>query len=64
MEVPAALLAQFSGPEIIVYCLWEMTFFGYDQESIQAWLHEMSQRSKDEKTLSAEEVRKELGLEK
>ncbi len=63
MEVRDDMLEQFPQPEIIVYCLWEMTFFGYDQEPIQAKLHEWSQRPKGEKTLSSEQVRRELGLE-
>lgn len=70
MELDRATLEAYSGPDIIAHCLWEMTFFGFDQETIKEQGEELKRRAKEldgmteeerkQKLIPWEEVRKEL----
>jgi hypothetical protein len=41
MAIDAETLSSYSEVEIIAYCLWEMTFFGYSQADIQQAIDEL-----------------------
>jgi hypothetical protein len=43
MNLEPNSLEQFSHEEIIAHCLWEMTFYGFDQITIQTVLEELNE---------------------
>jgi hypothetical protein len=60
MQVDLGSLSQFSEPEIIAHCLWEMTFHGFNQTEIQAKLEDMQRQSQALMNMSPEERAKAL----
>ncbi len=56
MEIDPASLESYTGAQIVAHCLWEMTFHGFDQESIQRVIGDLKQRV-DELSAMAEEER-------
>lgn len=70
MELDPATLEAYSGFDIIAHCLWEMTFFGFDQETIREQREELKRRAREldnmteeerkQKLIPLEQVRKEL----
>ena len=60
MDLDEKSLSEFTELEIISHCLYEMTFFGFDQETIQKEMDEI-ERSVDEiKNMSEEEKKTKL----
>jgi hypothetical protein len=49
MELSDTSIANFSGPELIIHCLWEMTFTAYDRDIIAARRDELIQTARDAK---------------
>jgi hypothetical protein len=43
MNLEPDSLAQFSHEEIVAHCLWEMTFYSFDQTTIQAVLEKLNE---------------------
>ena len=43
MEVDFQTLEDYENLDIVVHCLWEMTFHGYDQEQIQEKCNELEE---------------------
>lgn len=46
MEIDAVTEYQFSELEIIVHCLWEMTYCGFQEKEVQGYLKELKRRGK------------------
>ncbi|MCP4353510.1 MAG: hypothetical protein GY795_49300 [Desulfobacterales bacterium] len=44
MKIDPLLLEKYSETEIIAYCLWEMTFAGFDQDEIRKQADEVCER--------------------
>lgn len=60
MDMDEKSLSEFTELEMISHCLYEMTFFGFDQETIQKEMDEI-ERSVDEiKNMSEEEKKTKL----
>lgn len=55
MDISAESLANFSEQEIIVHCLYEMTFVGFSEEDIQKVLSKHEKSIGEYKTLTEEE---------
>ena len=66
MELAPETLEKFNELEIIAHCLFEMTFFGYEEEEIQEQFESIndkiedykafSEKEKKEKTISIDEI--------
>lgn len=55
MEIAPQTIEHFTKLEIIAHCLYEMTFCGYDQESIQGKFESFNKIVEDFETLSDEQ---------
>ena len=65
MELSPSTIQVYSCSEIIAHCLWEMTFFGFDQATIEKEKKEIDRRVMDLENMSEEEKKREfLPLEK
>ena len=61
MEIDAKTLKRYSKPSIIANCIYEMTFFGFDQKKIKKKMNELLKlRTDKSKRVSLEDLRKEL----
>lgn len=60
MELDAATLEAYSGSDIVAHCLWEMTFSGFDQETIKEQRDEIECRARDLARMTEEERRQKL----
>jgi len=65
LPVDAETLSQYSEIDVICHALWEMTFFGFDQEDILAVKTDLNERCEEIKNGTAElipweEVKKKL----
>ena len=70
MEIDPATLEAYAGEDIIAHCLWEMTFFGFDQDAVKEQGEELRRRADGlknrtdeegkQKLVPSEEVRREL----
>ena len=49
MAVASSTLRQFSTSDVVAHCLYEMTFVGYDQNTIQRGLEEVKRRADEVK---------------
>jgi len=49
MDIDSGSLSKYSETDIIVHCLWEMTFYGYTQEDIKKTIETIQQRDKEVK---------------
>ncbi|NLI79961.1 MAG: hypothetical protein GX442_26385 [Candidatus Riflebacteria bacterium] len=71
MSIDQPSTERFSGVEIIVHCLWEMTFAGFDQASIREQINElkriveeiehMTEEERNEQMIPMADVMKRLG---
>jgi hypothetical protein len=43
-EIDGTTRAGFTGPEILAHCIWDMTFHGFEQVTIQEELAELNRR--------------------
>lgn len=57
MTIDRDTLKEFNQLEIISHCLYEMTFMGYDEETIQQYLADMEKSVEDFKNMTEEEKR-------
>jgi len=55
MEIDPASQQDYSGSEILAHCLWEMTFFGFDQTTIRNQKEELSRRVKELDNMTEDE---------
>jgi len=55
MSIHQKTLKEFNELEIIAHCLYEMTFYGYDEETIQGEIAEMEKSMDEYKNMSEEE---------
>lgn len=55
MDISAESLERFSEQEIIVYCLYEMTFVGFSEEEIQKVISSSKDNSEERESLTEEE---------
>jgi hypothetical protein len=70
MELDPSTIDAYSGHDIAAHCLWEMTFFGFDQETIKEQRDELRRRAREvddmtedernRKLIPWEQIRKEL----
>lgn len=60
MEVDQATLEEYNDLEIISHCLYEMTFYGFDQKTIKKEIDETEIRIKEVENMTEEERRKRL----
>jgi hypothetical protein len=58
--VPQDLLQKYSPAEIAAHCLYEMTFVGFDEETIQAEREELSREARELEQMTPEEREKHL----
>ena len=55
MDISKESLAEFSELEIIVHCLYEMTFVSFSEEEIQNRIAEMEKNTKEREAMTEEE---------
>lgn len=60
MRIDQPSAEKFSEVEIIVHCLWEMTFAGFDQASIKKQINELQRRVDEIKNMTEEERKEKL----
>jgi hypothetical protein len=60
MELNPSTIQVYSCSEIIAHCLWEMTFFGFEQATIEKEKKEIDRRVMDLENMSEEEKKREL----
>jgi hypothetical protein len=70
MEIDPGTMSHYTGSQIVAHCLWEMTFHGFTQDSVQERkdelqrrideLEAMTEEEKKEKLIPWEEVKKKL----
>ena len=54
-EIDEATQAAFTGPEIVAHCIWDMTFHGFEQVTIQEELAELNRRVDELDSMTEEE---------
>ncbi len=60
MEIDSASRQDYSDSEILAHCLWEMTFFGFDQTTISNQKEELDRRIKELDNMTEEEKKERL----
>lgn len=60
MGLDPSTLEAYSGPDIIAHCLWEMTFFGFDQETIKEQREELKRHARELDNMTEEEKKQKL----
>jgi len=61
MELDQKTLNKYSKPSIITNCIYEMTFYGFDQKKIKKKMDELLKlRTDKSKRVSLEDLRKEI----
>lgn len=60
MEIDSATHQKYAHPEILVHCLWEMTFIGFDQDAIREEKQELESRAAELKNMTEEERKQKL----
>ena len=60
MKIDNQTLSEYSANDIIAHCIWEMTFFGFDQATIKAQKEEIDRRVKELDNMSEEEKNEKL----
>lgn len=60
MEVDSATHQKYAYPEILAHCLWEMTFMGFDQDSIREEKQELERRGDELKNMTEKESKEKL----
>jgi hypothetical protein len=58
MNIEPDSLEQFSDEEIVAHCLWEMTFYGFDQTTIQSVLEKLNEMIPNLEGRTVEEILK------
>ena len=60
MEVDSATHQKYAYPEILAHCLWEMTFMGFDQDTIREEKQELERRGNELKNMTEKERKEKL----
>lgn len=60
MELDPSTLDAYSGHDIVAHCLWEMTFFGFDQETIKEQRDELRRRARELDNMTEDERKRKL----
>ena len=60
MELDPSTVKAYSGPDIVAHCLWEMTFFGFDQTTIEKQKEELERRSRELENMTEDEKKRNL----
>lgn len=60
MEIDSASQQDYSDSEILAHCLWEMTFFGFNQPTIRKQKEELDRRVKELDNMTEEEKKEKL----
>jgi hypothetical protein len=60
MELDPSALQAYSDSDILAHCLWEMTFFGFDQLAIEKQREEIDRQVMEFKNMSEEEKKSML----
>lgn len=60
MDLDEKSLKDFTELELISHCLYEMTFFGFDQETIQKEMEEMEKEADEIKNMTEDEKKTKL----
>ena len=55
MDIDQESLSKYSAADILVHCLWEMTFYGYTQEAIQKQAKQLKEDAENAKMSLREE---------
>jgi len=59
MKIDSETLKNYSGEQIICHCLWEMTFYGFNEDNIQKVIKEISEATFEETFEEIEEIEEE-----
>ena len=60
MKIDATTCRHYPPPEILAHCLWEMTFMGFDQETIRKEKQELIKTVEEIDSMTAEERKDRL----
>ena len=60
MAIDPASQQDYSDPKILAHCLWEMTFFGFDQTTIRNQKEELDRRVKELDNMAEDEKKERL----
>ncbi|MBW2011410.1 MAG: hypothetical protein JRI32_07155 [Deltaproteobacteria bacterium] len=60
MEVESSVIEKYTYAEIVSHCLYEMTFYGFDEETKEEQLEEIKRRSREFDNMTPEEREKHL----
>jgi len=60
MELDPSALDAYSGHDIVAHCLWEMTFFAFDQETIKEQRDELRHRARELDNMTEDERKRKL----
>lgn len=60
MEVDPSTIEAYSDLEIVAHCLWEMTFFGFDQETIKEQREELERQARELDNMTEDEKKRML----
>ncbi|VGO16188.1 hypothetical protein PDESU_04778 [Pontiella desulfatans] len=60
MEIDAATAEHYSDEDILAHCLWEMTWHGFEEESIQEQKKELDRRVAEIAAMTDEEKKEKL----
>ncbi len=55
MRIDAGTLDEFAAPQIVAYCLWDMTFHGFEQWQVQETMDEIKRRVDEIDAMTEEE---------
>ena len=64
MELDPSTSQEYSDSDLIAHCLWEMTFFGFDQTTIEKQREEIERRVKELESMSEEDKKKLIALDR
>lgn len=60
MELDPSAFDAYSAPDIVAHCLWEMTFFGFDKETIRKQRDEIEGRAREIDAMTEDERKRKL----
>lgn len=60
MEIDSESLKNYSESEILAHCIWEMTFYGFDQTHIREQKAELDRRAEELDNMTEEEKKENL----
>ncbi len=60
MQIDPATLTEFTAPQIAAHCLWDMTFYGFDESQIRETKDELKRRVDEIDAMTEEERKRRL----